>query len=217
PRRSVGSRADRAAVPPRPRRRPRGARPARFDRGRRSAPSREPRRARLGCKILRMRRPLRLLPVVLAGAGACAPQMVPAPFVTTPKYPEFVVPALPPGADGAAVLSEDRGWRFLQTGDLKNAVKEFETALHIAPAFHPAETSLGYVELANKDPKAALAHFERSLTMQAGEVSALVGQGQALVALNREADAVAAFEEALAADPSLADIRRQTDVLKFRA
>jgi tetratricopeptide (TPR) repeat protein len=164
-----------------------------------------------------MLRLLRLLPFVLAGAVACAPKMVPAPLVTTPKYPEFVVPALPPGADGAAVLSEDRGWRFLQTGDLKNAAREFETALHIAPTFHPAETSLGYVELANKDPKAALTHFERALTMQAGEVSALVGRGQALVALNREADAVAAFEEALAADPSLADIRRQIDVLKFRA
>jgi tetratricopeptide (TPR) repeat protein len=163
-----------------------------------------------------MPRLLRLLPFVLAGAAACAPKMIPAPVVTAPKYPEFLVPAVPPGADGAAVVSEDRGWRFLQAGDLKNASKEFETALRIAPTFYPAEASLGYVELANKDPKTALAHFERALSVHA-DVAALVGRGRALVALNRESDAVAAFEEALAADPSLADIRRQVDVLKFRA
>ena len=37
--------------------------------------------------------------------------------------------------------------------------------------------------------------------------SALVGRGQALLALNRDADALAAFEAALAADPSLTDLR----------
>src|SRR5437899_5096542 len=163
-----------------------------------------------------MRR-LRFLVLVLAGAAACAPKIVPAPVVTAPKYPEFIVPAVPPSADGAAVLSEDRGWRFLQAGDLKNAAKEFETALRISPQFHPAESSLGYVELANKDPKAALTHFERALSMQESDVSALVGRGRALVALDRESDAIAAFEAALAADPSLADVRRQIDVLKFRA
>ena len=168
-----------------------------------------------------MPRVLRLLPFIpaflLTGAAACAPKLIPAPSVTTPKYPEFIVPTVPPSADGAAVLSEDRGWRFLQAGDLKNAAREFETAVRIAPTFYPAETSLGYVELANNDPKSALTHFERALSMEASDVSALVGRGRALVALNRESDAIASFESALAADPSLADIRRQIDVLKFRA
>src|SRR5207249_5504761 len=47
--------------------------------------------------------------------------------------------------------------------------------------------------------------------------SALIGRGQALVALNRESDAVTAFEAALAVDPSMADVQRRIDVLKFRA
>ena len=38
-----------------------------------------------------------------------------------------------------------------------------------------------------------------------------------MVALNRESDAVPAFEAALAVDPSMADVQRRIDVLKFRA
>ena len=86
-----------------------------------------------------------------------------------------------------------------------------------APAFYPAEASAGYVELARKDPAAALPHFDRALERQADYVSALVGKGHALLALEREGDALAAFEAAYAADPSLADVRRRVEVLRFRA
>ena len=168
--------------------------------------------------MLRAPRPVWLLLFVLAGAAtACASKVIPAPVVDAPKYPEFVAPAVPASAIGAAAVSEDRGWRFLQAGDLKNAAREFDAALKAAPDFYPAEASLGYVELAGKDPKAALAHFERALVAQPADVSALIGRGQALVALNRESDAVAAFEAAVAVDPSMADVQRRIDVLKFRA
>jgi tetratricopeptide (TPR) repeat protein len=155
--------------------------------------------------------------LLAALACSCAPKIVPAPLVDVPKYPEFVVPVVPPGSNGGAVLTQDRGWRFLQVGDLKNAEHEFATALRVAPEFFPAETGLGYVELAGKDPKAALPHFEKTLTEQQNDLSALVGRGQALVALNRESEAVEAFEAALAVDPSMADIKRRVDVLRFRA
>ena len=146
--------------------------------------------------------------LLVAGAmAACAPKVVPAPLVDVPKYPEFVAPTVPSSATTAAVSSEDRGWRFLQTGDLKNAQREFDVALKTAPDFYPAETSLGYVELARKDPKAALGHFEHALDAKRDEVAALIGRGHALVALNREADAADAFEAALAVDPSMADVK----------
>jgi tetratricopeptide (TPR) repeat protein len=149
--------------------------------------------------------------------AACTPKTIPAPLVDTPRYPDFVAPSIPPSAAPPVASSEDRGWRFLQTGDLKNAEHEFELALRAAPDFYPAEASLGYVELARKDPKAALGHFERTLDAKGDEVSALVGRGQALVALNREPDAIASFEAALAVDPALSDVKRRVDVLKFRA
>ncbi len=112
--------------------------------------------------------------------------------------------------------AEARAWQFLQAGDLKTAERELSVALKAAPAFFPAETALGYVELARKDAKAALPHFDTALQQQPAYPSALVGKGQALVALGREADAVAAFEAAVAADPSLTDIKRRVEVLKFR-
>jgi tetratricopeptide (TPR) repeat protein len=120
-------------------------------------------------------------------------------------------------ADAAAQL-QIRGWAFLQSGDLKTAEREFAVALKTTPAFYPAETALGYVELARKDPKAALPHFDRALELAADhpDVSALLGRGESLLALNRENDALAAFTAALAADPSLTDLAPRIEVLKFR-
>ena len=159
----------------------------------------------------------RLILAVAVVSVSCAPTIVPTPAVTRRTFPDFVVPAVPSAfADSAAARGEDRGWAFLQTGDLKNAEREFSAVLAIVPAFSPAEISLGYVELARKDFKAALAHFDRSLQRHPGDGAALVGRGHALVALEREGDAVVAFESAVAADPSLVDIERRIDVLKFR-
>jgi tetratricopeptide (TPR) repeat protein len=155
---------------------------------------------------------------LLVAASACAPKIAPAPIVTAPKYPEFTPPTVPAAfANSVAAMIQSRGWAFLQSGDLKNAEREFSTALVAAPAFYPAETSLGYVELARKDARAALPHFDRALERQPRDVAALLGRGQTLLTLNREADALGAFEAALAVDPSLADVRRRVEVLRFRA
>jgi Tfp pilus assembly protein PilF len=169
-----------------------------------------------------MRRVVRLPLLWLAlacAASACAPKTAPPPPrpVTTPRFPEFVAPAVPASLAGStAVESQARGWSFLEAGDVRNAEREFSMALKLAPSFYPAETSLGYVELARKDGKAALAHFDRALEQQKSDASTLAGRGYALVALGREHDAVQAFEAAVAADASLADIRRQIEVLQFR-
>src|SRR5207249_1749904 len=47
-------------------------------------------------------------------------------------------------------------------------------------------------------------------------VPALVGKGQALLGMQREDEALLVFQAALVADPSLADVRRRVDVLRFR-
>jgi tetratricopeptide (TPR) repeat protein len=161
-----------------------------------------------------------LLLGALALISACAPKMVPAPVVTAPKFPDFMRPAVPPAmADGPAAASASRGWSFLQTGDLRTAEREFAAALRTQPGFYPAETSLGYLELARKDAKAALPHFDRALELNAAQhddVAAYLGRATALLALNREADAVVALEGALAADPSQTELARRIEVLKFR-
>jgi len=161
----------------------------------------------------------KLLLATLVFLSACAPKTAPAPVVTAPKFPDFMKPVVPAAmADSPAAASASRGWAFLQAGDFRTAEREFGTALKTQPAFYPAETSLGYLELARKDAKAALPHFDRALELnpQHDDVSAFLGRGQTLLALNRDADAIGAFEGALAADPSQTELARRIDVLKFR-
>jgi tetratricopeptide (TPR) repeat protein len=160
-------------------------------------------------------------PVVLVSllAGACAPKIVPVPVVTAPKFPDFPQPAVPAAfANTLAAEIQARGWAFLQAGDLRTAEREFSTALKATPAFYPAETSLGYVELARQDAKAALPHFDRAIELNANhdDVAAYLGRAEALLTLKRDADAVAAFEAALAADPTQTELARRVEVLKFR-
>jgi len=143
--------------------------------------------------------------------------MLPPPVVTAPKFPDFVRPAVPAELAGsAAAINEGRGWAFLQSGDLRTAEHEFQAALRNNPRFLPAETSLGYLELARKDPKAALSRFDKVIGQQGSDLSALIGRGQALLALEQDGDALAAFESALAIDPNQPEIRRRVDVLQFR-
>jgi len=160
-----------------------------------------------------------LLLFALVLLSACAPKVVPTPVVTAPKFPEFTRPAVPAAmADGPAAAAASRGWAFLQSGDFRTAEREFASALKAQPAFYPAETSLGYLELARKDAKAALPHFDRALELngQKDDVSAFLGRATALIALNRESDALPALESALAADPSQTELARRIEVLKFR-
>jgi len=166
--------------------------------------------------IFLMRKLLLASVVVLS---ACAPKTVPAPAVTAPKFADFMRPAVPAAmATSPAAAFASRGWAFLQAGDLRTAEREFGAALKAMPAFYPAETSLGYLELARKDPKAALPHFDRALELNAqhDDVAAFIGRGQVLLALNREIDALAAFEAALVADPSQTELARRVEVLRFR-
>src|SRR5947209_15568394 len=105
--------------------------------------------------------------VALVVVSACMPKTVPVPVVSFPRFPDFIAPVVPAEfANTPASEGEMRGWTFLQAGDLKNAEREFDTALEVAPAFYSAEIGLGYVELARRDHKAALAHFHRALERQ---------------------------------------------------
>jgi tetratricopeptide (TPR) repeat protein len=139
------------------------------------------------------------------------------PVVGAPRYPQFVAPDVP--AELASTLqawSHDRGWRFLQAGDFRNAEQEFGLALR-SPDFYPALAGRGYLELAREEPRAALGFFDQALAVRGDYVSALVGRGETLLALGREADAIGAFERAVTANPGLNDVRRRVQVLRFQS
>jgi tetratricopeptide (TPR) repeat protein len=155
---------------------------------------------------------------LVAAACASTTRAVPLPNVSATAFPEFVQPTIPAafGRYPAAVSSVNRGWRFLEAQDLGNAEREFRAAIRSSTDFYPAETALGYLDLARKEPKAALQHFEKALLSDPRYVSALVGGGQAFLALGREKDALFAFQSAVAVDPSLSDVKRRVEVLQFR-
>ena len=146
----------------------------------------------------------------------CAPKAPPA-VVDAPKHPDFLFPAVPDGTKPEQVSRIDRGWKYLQLDDHRNAEREFAAALKQQPSFHPAETAMAYLALARGNERDAATRFDRALEGDAGYVPALVGKGQVMLELDRDADALASFEAALAKDPSLTDLRSRVDVLKFRA
>ncbi len=154
--------------------------------------------------------------LLLALAG-CAPRTAVLPVVTTPGFPDFMQPRIPLDLAGSpSATSTDRAWQFLQAGDLRGADREIAAALKQNANFYPAETVAAYVDLARKDGRAAVARFDRVLARRSDYLSALVGRGQALESLGRDDDAIQAFQAALALDPSLPDIGRRVEVLKFR-
>jgi tetratricopeptide (TPR) repeat protein len=158
-----------------------------------------------------------LILAALAAAGGCAAKVVNPPVVSAPKFPQFIAPDVPPDlASTLPAWSHDRGWRFLQAGDFRNAEQEFGLALRSAD-FYPSWAGRGYLALARNDPRTAIEHFDQALGLRPDYLSALVGRGEALLATGREGDALAAFERALAVNSGLADIRRRVEVLKFQA
>jgi tetratricopeptide (TPR) repeat protein len=155
---------------------------------------------------------------VLAMLSACAPKTVAPPVVSAPRFPDFVRPGVPAQLAGSpAMASHDRAWQFLQAGDLRGADREVAVALKASPNFYPTHTTAGYVGLARKDYRGALAMFDRALSRRADYAPALVGKGQVLAALNRDSEAIEAFRAALAADLSLSDVQRRLEVLTFRS
>ena len=69
---------------------------------------------------------------VLAFATACAEKTkaIALPTFTTPHYPDFVRPVVPPDlATLPAATNQERAWQFLQAGDLHNADREVAAAL----------------------------------------------------------------------------------------
>ena len=160
---------------------------------------------------------LHLVVALAIASAACATKVAQPPVVTSPRFPQFTAPDVPAElASTLAAGSHDRGWRFLQAGDLRNAEQEFGLALRTAD-FYPSLAGRGYVELAREEPRAALGFFDQALAVRADYLSALIGRGETLLELQREADAIGAFERALAVNPGLNDVRRRVEVLRFQS
>jgi tetratricopeptide (TPR) repeat protein len=149
--------------------------------------------------------------------SACASKPVAPLTPAAERYAGFVEPVVPAElVRSSGAVDNARAWRLLQSGDLRNADRAVAAALRRAPGFYPAEAVAGYIELARQNESAAISRFNRALSHRADYVAALVGKGLALSGLKRDDDALETFLLALKADPSLADVRRQVQVIRLR-
>ena len=158
-----------------------------------------------------------LLIVGVTWTVGCAPPPTPvAPGVS--QFPNFLFPRVPESMVDLPVVSEHiEAWRRLQAGDLPSATAGFSEVLSGNGMFYPAETGLGYVDIAARRLDDALGRFGSVLEDVPGYAPAWVGRGEALLASGREAEAMSAYESALVADSKLSDVRRRIQVLRFRS
>jgi tetratricopeptide (TPR) repeat protein len=160
-----------------------------------------------------------VLSLALASVAAGCARTVAPPVVTTPRYPDYIFPGLsqPDPKQADLLRDHDAAWRWFQGGDLARAESGFAAVLKRSPQFYPSDTAMGYLDLARKDFESAGQRFDRVLQSNASYVPALVGRGEALLALSREAEALASFESAVKLDPQLQGIARRVEVLRARA
>ena len=160
-----------------------------------------------------------MLSLTLAAVAAGCARTVAPPVVTTPRYPDYIFPGLsqPDPKQADLLRDHDAAWRWFQAGDLARAESGFAAVLKRSPQFYPSDTAMGYLDLARKDFESAGQRFDRVLQSNASYVPALVGRGEALLALSREAEALASFESAVKLDPQLQGIARRVEVLRARA
>jgi tetratricopeptide (TPR) repeat protein len=161
---------------------------------------------------------LALAAVILAISGGCVRTIEPAPAVMAPRYPDFVFPAVPAAlASEALAALQERGWQFLQAGDLGQARRAFSEALAGSSRFYPADAGLAYASLADGNYADAIARFDRVLRSAPRYVPAMVGKADAHAGAGQVDDAMRLLTEVLGVDPSLAEVRRRLEVLAFRS
>jgi tetratricopeptide (TPR) repeat protein len=161
---------------------------------------------------------VRIVLAALLVASACAPKTPPA-APGPDRYPEFAFPLVPPDLQrtAASLATQHEGaWRALQAGDARAAERGFATVLKRRADFYPAEAGLAFVDLTRGNFKRAVDHFDRALARNPDYLPGLLGRGQALLRADRPDEALASFEAALKIDPTMADVRRRVETLRFR-
>lgn len=99
------------------------------------------------------------------------------------------------------------GRQYAERGEYDKALKEFETALSIDPAYHEALNDIGLIAQRRGDLDAALGQYRKSLQAKVDYPEALYNMGNAYFAKRDYAAAVRAYEGALKSKPGDADIR----------
>jgi tetratricopeptide (TPR) repeat protein len=158
-----------------------------------------------------------LAAALVVGCTAKRPADIPAPAV--PRFPSYPAPEIPASVRVTADLraQHDVAWRRLQSGDLRGAERDYVAILRRVRDFYPSQAGLGFVALAGRQPREALAAFTAVVARNDRYLPGWLGMADAQLALGREADAIASLQKALAIDPAREGVRERMDLLEFRA
>lgn len=160
--------------------------------------------------------------ILVAGCATSRPAAVVA-MPSALRFPAFPVPEIPAnlGTAGDPAFEDLRlrhtnAWAHLQSGDLRAASRVFGALVKDAPGFYPAQTGLGFVDLANEDYGDAELRFAAVVGVNGSYLPAWVGRAEALLGLRRDAEAIAAMERVLVLDPAREAVRTRLELVRFR-
>lgn len=165
-----------------------------------------------------VRRAWTSLAAVSVLAAGCATNP-PVPTVTTPRFPQFPKPVAPATLRVPATVLEwhETAWQRLQAGDLGGAKKDFGQALSRAPEFYPAETGLGFVDVAAREYEAAGRWFEKAISADSSYLPAWQGLATVQLEQGLEVEAIGSLERVVALDPAREpELRGRIELLRLR-
>lgn len=96
----------------------------------------------------------------------------------------------------------DLGYAWAALGRRDDAIREYTTGVAGQPNDFSAQMNLSLLLLQAHQPATALPHLQQAAQLKPGDAKVWMNQGEALEALGRNQDALAAFRKAAALDPA---------------
>ena len=106
-----------------------------------------------------------------------------------------------------------QGNQFLQTASYTEAFNAFDQAVKLSPDVFPFLYNRGTAALMLHKDDIAIADFKKATSLDPTSEDAFIGLGKSYVDARRYAEAVTAFEKALALNPKNADIMDEKAML----
>jgi tetratricopeptide (TPR) repeat protein len=110
----------------------------------------------------------------------------------------------------------DDGVTAMATQDYRTALTDFTKVIEIAPDFAEGWNKRATVLWLVGDPEGSLADVNQTLSLEPRHFGALAGLGHIYTDLDREEDALSAYERALAVNPHMPGVIDRVEQLKQR-
>jgi tetratricopeptide (TPR) repeat protein len=107
-----------------------------------------------------------------------------------------------------------RGLEMVNAGEVDGALRVFDRIIRLAPNFAEAYNQRAQIHVLREEYPEAIADIEHVLALEPRHFGALTGLGHIFELFGRDRMALQCFDEALAINPYLDDVREQADILR---